>query len=65
MQKNYKVVALYSSDEGNQRERVFAENVGIFHSELSAQDAIENFEEQENAPNYLSCCIQYIGDILE
>ena len=65
MIKNYKVIALYSSDEGNQRERVFSEVVGVFHSELSAQDAIENFEDQEDAPNFLSCCIQYIGDVLE
>lgn len=65
MQKNYKVIAIYSSDEGNQRESTFAESVGVFYSEFSAKEAIENFEERENAPNFLGCSIHYIGDVLE
>ena len=65
MQKKYQVLALYSSDEGNQRESTFSESVGFYYSELSAHDAMEDFEGQEDAPNFLSCCIQYIGDVLE
>jgi hypothetical protein len=65
MIKNYKVIALYSSDDGNQRESVFSENVGLFYSEMSAQEAIENFEEHENAPNFLGCSIKYMSEVLE
>jgi len=56
----FKVIALYSSDEGNQRERVFSEDVGIFPFFEMAKEKGENFEFQENAPNFLECIIQQI-----
>ena len=65
MEKKYQVLALYSSDEGNQRESTFSESVGFYYSELSAHDAIEDFEEHEDAPNFLGCTIRYLEDVLE
>ena len=58
MIKNYKVIALYSSDEGNQSERVFSEDVGIFPFFEMAKKAGLNFEDQQRAPNFLECIIQ-------
>ena len=54
----FKVIALYSSDEGNQRERVFSEDVGIFPVFEMAKKAGADFEDQEDAPNFIECIIQ-------
>ncbi len=54
----FKVIALYSSDDGDQRESVFSEDVGIFPFFEMAKEAGENFEMQEDAPNFLECIIQ-------
>jgi len=53
----YTVYAYYSCDYGNQKEGAFKESLGIFTNEYDAKDAAALFEEEEIAPNFLSCAI--------
>ena len=56
----YQVRALYADEH-----KPFAELVGTYRSEIQAQDAKEAFEDQEDAPNFMGCWIEYLADVLE
>ena len=56
----YQVRAIF-----NDEFKPFAEIVGTFSSQMQAEDAKKQYEDQEDAPNFMGCDILYLGDVLE
>ena len=56
----YQVRAIF-----NDEFKPFAEIVGTFINQMQAEDAKEQYEDQEDAPNFMGCDILYLGDVLE
>ena len=56
----FNVKAIYSCDYGNQNEGIFSENIGNYKTMEEAKLAVDNFEMEVIAPNFLTCLIDTI-----
>jgi hypothetical protein len=55
MNNKYQVKALFSDFP-----KPFSEVIGEFSNKIQAQDAKEIYENQETAPNFMSCYIEFV-----
>ena len=60
MNKPFQVRAVFADEF-----KPFAEIVGNYSSMIQAEDAKQAYEDQEDAPNFMSCEILYLADVLE
>jgi hypothetical protein len=52
---SFVVRAIYADEH-----KPFAETVGTFPTEWQAQEALETFRDEEDAPNFMGCEILYL-----